>query len=56
MTPQCDNRDCDEPADVPCTECGKVYCYAHAGHPEHTGPNTHSGDAPADSTAPRDPT
>jgi hypothetical protein len=40
----CDNPDCDEPADVPCNECGNLYCYAHGGHPEHAGPNTHADD------------
>jgi hypothetical protein len=33
----CDNIDCDEPADVPCLECGNTYCFAHAGHPEPLG-------------------
>lgn len=42
MTLICDNPDCDEPADVPCAEGDGVHCYAHAGHPDHTGPNPHA--------------
>ena len=40
----CENPACDEPADVPCQKWGNTYCFAHAGHPEHTGPDVHAHD------------